>query len=465
MTHVHLVGIGGSGLSAIARFMIQKGYSVSGSDLELSPLARELQESGATVSIGHSREHVSGTNFVIRSSAVPESNVEIQAALEAGIPVYKRSEYLGKLMEGFQVIAVAGSHGKTTTTAMISWMLTYLDQDPSYIIGGIANNLGTNAHYGSGSSFVIEADEYDRMFLGLQPDMAIVTNVEHDHPDCFPTNEDFFQAFVDFIEQIPETGLLLVNNDDPGAVKLKDEATKRNIKTHSFGLHIPGAIALDSEARNLEMDDLGNYRYDAHLGKTKHVQISLGIPGQHNVQNSLAALIVADQLELPLDSAAEAIERFSGTGRRFEVHGEFSGIAVIDDYAHHPTEIQKTLVAARNRYPNRQLWAVWQPHTYSRTLTLKDAYLSSFDVADHVLVTEVYASREPFNPDFSAEQVVDSMDHPDVCFLKTNSQVTDYLIENLNRGDVVIVLSAGDANQISEEVVRSLSRNGNTNSA
>ena len=199
MTHVHLIGIGGSGLSAIARLLIERGYSVSGSDQELSRLSQDVEALGAKVSLGHSEEQVLGADLVIRSSAIPETNVEVQAALEAGIPVYKRSEYLGKLTEGSRVIAVAGTHGKTTTTAMISWMLTYLDQDPSYIIGGVSINLGTNAHAGLGRLFVIEADEYDRMFLGLQPEIAIVTNVEHDHPDCFPTAEDFFQAFVAFL--------------------------------------------------------------------------------------------------------------------------------------------------------------------------------------------------------------------------------------------------------------------------
>ena len=462
MTHVHLIGIGGSGLSAIARFLIERGYTVSGSDQELSPLAQEVQALGAKVNLGHRQEQVFGADLVIRSSAIPDTNVEVRAALEAGIPVYKRSEYLGKLTEGSMVIAVAGTHGKTTTTAMISWLLTYLDQDPSYIIGGVSNNLGKNAHAGQGSLFVIEADEYDRMFLGLQPEIAVVTNVEHDHPDCFPTAEDFFQAFVAFVEGLPEKGLLLVCTDDPGAVKLLDVAIANRIKSISYGLNQSGEkTSPDYRSRNLAMDHQGNYRFNAYFKQTHLAQVSLGVPGLHNVQNALAALAVAHQLNMPVTKAAQALTEFLGTGRRFELRGEISGITVIDDYAHHPTEIRATLAAARNRYPDRQIWAVWQPHTYSRTITLQKEFLTVFSEADHVLVTEVYASREPFNAEFSALQVVQAMEHPDARFLASNRQVTNFLVTNLRKGDVLIVLSAGDAIQISQDVVDSLSRNGN----
>jgi UDP-N-acetylmuramate--alanine ligase len=462
MTHVHLIGIGGSGLSAIARLLIERGYTVSGSDQELSPLAQEVQAMGGEVNLGHRQEQVLGADLVIRSSAIPDANVEVRAALDAGIPVYKRSEYLGKLTEDSIVIAVAGTHGKTTTTAMISWMFTYLDQDPSYIIGGVSNNLGNNAHAGQGSLFVIEADEYDRMFLGLQPEIAIVTNVEHDHPDCFPTAEDFFQAFVAFVEGLPENGLLLVCSDDPGAVKLLDKARANHVKSFSYGLNKSGEnIPQDYSSRNLAMDPQGNYHFEAYFKGTRLAQVALGVPGLHNAQNALAALAVAHHMNMPVAKTAQALKEYSGTGRRFEVRSEVSGIAVIDDYAHHPTEIRATLAAARNRYPDRQIWAVWQPHTYSRTLTLQKEYLTVFNEADHVLVTEVYASREPFNADYSAIQVVQAMEHRDARFLASNRQVTDFLVTNLQSGDVLIVLSAGDAIQISQDVVDSLSRNGN----
>ena len=463
MAHAYFIGIGGSGLSAIARLLIEKGYQVSGSDLEFSSYAREIENLGAKVFVGHKAEQITGADFVIRSSAIPDDNEEVKAAQIAGIPVYKRSEFLGKMTAERFCVAVAGAHGKTTTTAMISWMLTALDQDPSYIIGGVSKNLAKNAHAGRGSTFVVEADEYDYMFLGLHPQIAAVTNIEYDHPDCFPTEKDFFAAFVDFVKQIPEDGILLACTDDTKAAELLDLA-KLNFKidTRSYGLeNREDGISPDYAVRNLSLNQLGSYNFEIYHDQGTLAEISLQIPGIHNVRNATASLAVAHLLDLPLENAARALGEFQGTERRFEILAEVSGIAVIDDYAHHPTEIRATLGAARNRYPDRELWAVWQPHTYSRTETLFDEYLTAFSEADHVLVTEVYASREPVRDDFSALQVVESMQHPDASFLASNTQVADYLIANLKPGDVVLVLSAGNANQISAQVVEKLSLNGN----
>lgn len=463
MTQVHLIGIGGSGLSAIARLLLERGYTVSGSDQEFSPLAREIQELGAIVRIGHRSEYVLGADEVIRSSAIPDDNVEILAAISTGIPVYKRSDYVGKLIEDRIGIAVAGTHGKTTTTAMLSWMLTDLNKDPSYIIGGIAKNMGVNAHAGEGRTFVIEADEYDYMFLGLQPQIAIVTNIEHDHPDCFPTAEDFFQAFVDFARQIPEKGTLILCSDDDGASKLLEMASEFDCQVFSYGIHKRGNQGFpDYYANSLSMTTQGFYEFNSHFEGELLSSVSLNIPGIHNVSNALATLAVAHHLEIPVSKAGESVSKFQGTLRRFDLSGEIAGITVIDDYAHHPSEIRATLNAARNRYPGRPLWAVWQPHTYSRTEKLFEEYLSAFEEADHVLVTEIFASREPVNEEFSSLKVVQSMSHPDVHFLATNDQVSTYLISNLQEGDVLLVLSAGDAYQISERVIDSLSKNGNS---
>jgi UDP-N-acetylmuramate--alanine ligase len=220
MTHVHFIGIGGSGLSAIARIMLESGYVVSGSDRQLTPVAEQLSQAGVQIMIGHHPDHVDGADLVIRSSAVSDDNLEVIAARASGIPVLKRAEFLDKLTADRQVIAVAGTHGKTTTTAMLSWMLTDLGLDPSFIIGGISHNLGTNAHAGNGDYFIIEADEYDRMFLGLRPGLAVVTSVEHDHPDCFPTPEDYFRAFEEFANRVDENGNLIACVDDPGSARL-----------------------------------------------------------------------------------------------------------------------------------------------------------------------------------------------------------------------------------------------------
>jgi UDP-N-acetylmuramate--alanine ligase len=461
MSQIHLIGIGGSGMSAIARLLIEKGHSVSGSDLELSPLAIEVQNSGAQISIGHHADNVQGADIVIRSSAIPVKNVEVQKALKLGIPVYKRADYLGEIVAEKIGIAVAGTHGKTTTTAMISWMLAALDQDPSYLIGGVSKNLGVNAHAGRGDYFVIEADEYDFMFLGLSPDIAIVTNVEHDHPDCFPTGEDFFKAFVEFMKRIPENGTLIACLDDMGAAALLDQAKALDYKTLSYGIEKSSAgITPNFYADDLSLDAKGNYRFEVNLNQEHLTRIEMSIPGKHNVLNALAVIATAHQLSLSISGAARALSEYQGTGRRFESWGEFSGITVVDDYAHHPTEIRTTLAAARDRFPGRQIWAVWQPHTYSRTRTLFDDYLTAFDAADHVLVTEIYASREPVDTEFSANKIVERMQHPDVRFMTSKSQTTEFLLTNLKQGDVLMVLSAGDANQISNDIVEKLSSNG-----
>jgi UDP-N-acetylmuramate--alanine ligase len=457
MTHVHLIGIGGTGLSAIALVLLERGYTVSGSDRQISPLAQRVRQAGAQVFHGHSPENVRGADLVVRSSAIPDDNSEVQAALKAGVPVLKRADYLGQLMRDQNTIAVAGTHGKTTTTAMIAWVLTALGQDPSYIIGGVSTNLGTNAHAGKGDTFVVEADEYDRMFLGLNPNLAVVTNIEHDHPDCYPTAADFYQAFVEFAKRLTPRltpqGTLLVNADDPGASRLGQEAAGWGAHVLSYALQSPEK---DYWASALEANPRGGYSFQAHHAG-RSVEVHLQVPGRHNASNALAALAISNQLDLPWGQAAQALGQFSGTGRRFEVLGQAAGITLIDDYAHHPTEIRATLAAARSRYPGRRIWAVWQPHTYSRTRALLDQFRAAFEDADRVLVTEIYAAREaaPQNG-FSGEQVAAVIDRPQVAFTPALAQAEAFLLEHLQSDDVVLVLSAGDADRISATVFEAL---------
>jgi len=458
MAHIHLIGIGGSGLSAIARVLLERGETVSGSDRQQSPLAARLQEVGATVYYGHQAGQVRGADLVVRSSAIPEDNVEVQAALRAGIPVYKRAEFLEQLLQNEYTLAVAGTHGKTTTTAMIAWALTALGKDPSYIIGGVADNLGANAHAGKGSSFVIEADEYDRMFLGLSPSLAVITNIEHDHPDCYPTAEAFLAAFHEFAARIRMGGTLLACGDDEGVRALLAEAHLAGRQILLYGLRD------DSQeqpytyyARLLGRNHLGGFDFEAYHQADLLGKVSLLVPGVHNVLNALAALAVAHVLELPGDQVSQALGEFRGTGRRFDVRGEVQGITVVDDYAHHPTEIKSTLAAARVRYPGRKIWVVWQPHTYSRTRMFFDAYLTSFQDADQLLVTEIYPAREaPPADGFSAVEVVKALAHPQVRYAPTLDMATQQLVENLQPGDVLLVLSAGDGDQISHQVLTSL---------
>ena len=461
MAHVHFIGIGGSGLSAMARYLLESGEVVSGSDRQLTAAAQDVQAAGALVTIGHRPENIRDAELVVRSSAIPDDNVEVQAALAAGIPVYRRADFLGKLLHSYRVIAIAGTHGKTTTTAMIAWMLTALKFDPSYIIGSVSVNLDNSAHAGRSDLFVIEADEYDRMFHGLNPWLAVVTNIEHDHPDCYSTGEDFWQAFYEFVKRLVPDGILLACLDDPGCERLLQQVNRDGRAALSYGLkRQPSQSEPDYYALNLTPNSLGGFSFDVYFGQwlegysAPMARVELQVPGRHNVSNALAAIAVADLVGLPIEQAVQSLAEFRGTERRFEVRGEANGVLVIDDYAHHPTEIKATLAAARARYPERRIWSVWQPHTYSRTRTLFDQFAHAFEDADRVLVTEVYADREtPPEDGFSAKLVAKAMSRPNVLYTADLSQATEVLLDRLQPGDVLLVLSAGDANQISTDVL------------
>jgi UDP-N-acetylmuramate--alanine ligase len=459
---VHFIGIGGSGMSAIARVLLESGYQVTGSDRTMSPLAENLRAEGVRIDIGHRAENIEGAQVVVRSSAVPDDNVEVLAAQKKGIPVLKRSEFLSSLMDNHFGIAVAGTHGKTTTTAMIAWMLTFLKQDPTFIAGGVLRNLGVNAHSGKGQAFVIEADEYDRMFLGLKPKLAVITNIEHDHPDCYPTKDDFFNAFDEFALQMGSDGTLLVCANDYNAERLGHIAKQRGQKVYTYAINNTEGSTQDTApdyvADALIPNQYGGMTFDASCtyGPKPYPLVhtlSLQVPGRHNVQNALATLAVAHQMHLPVNQAGEALSEFRGTGRRFEVRGVIHGITLIDDYAHHPTEIRATLSAAYLHYPDSKLWVVWQPHTYSRTRVFFNDFVAAFEQADHVVVTDIYAARET-QPDggFSSRQVVEAMSHPDVRSMSDFSQIATFLVDRMRSGDVLIVLSAGDADQITTMV-------------
>ncbi|HWR65843.1 MAG TPA: UDP-N-acetylmuramate--L-alanine ligase [Bellilinea sp.] len=451
MKHIHLIGIGGTGLSAIALLLKQRGYIVSGSDRTLSPLARTLSAQGVTVYAGHDAQNVPAADLVVRSSAIPDDNPEVLAALAAGIPVLKRAEFLGQMMDGYRTIAIAGTHGKTTTTAMVAWIFTRLDQDPSYIIGGVAKNLGNNAHAGSGPLFVIEADEYDNMFLGLTPHLEVICTLEHDHPDLFPTPESYNEAFIRFVNRLEPEGVLLVCADDKGASWLGKNHGRADVQCLTYGIRADS----DYRAEGLTSNSHGGFDFDAVFHDELLAKVSLQVPGEHNALNAMAALAVAHSQNLSLDQVAEALAEFEGTGRRFEVLGEAHQIIVVDDYAHHPTEVRATLAAARARYPGHRIWAVWQPHTFSRTITLLDDFVAALALADRVVVTEVYASRE-HGQGFSSAAIVEAMVNPSAYFAPTLPAATEYLLEQLQPGDVLLVLSAGDADQISAAVFAEL---------
>ncbi len=453
--HLHLIGIGGTGLSAIGRVLLESGFRVSGSDRQLSNLALQLRSAGAVIFEGHRAENISGADLVIRSSAVSDDNPEVVEARRLSIPVLKRADFLGELLASRVGIAIAGTHGKTTTTSMVAWMLTALDQDPSYIIGGIAHNLGANARAGGGKTFVIEADEYDRMFHGLRPTYAVITNVEHDHPDCYPTAQDFYQAFLTFGQSVKPDGALVICADDPGALRLAGELQNGPTPVLLYGLT---GSTNDYTAAGVLPNNLGGFSFDVRLKDgSAPCSVQLQVPGVHNVLNALSALAVAHQLGLDLAKAAKALGEFQGSGRRFEVLGEACGVTLVDDYGHHPTEIRATLAAARARYPGAQIWAVWQPHTYSRTQTLFSAFSQAFGDADHIVVTEIYPSREqPPAGGYSSRLVASAIPQTDVTYAANLQAAVDILTTRLTPGSVVIVFSAGDADHANRKVYQFL---------
>ena len=449
MKRVHLIGIGGSGMSSIARVLLEQGCSVSGSDRTLSPLALDLRTAGAVVYEGHHPQNITAVDMVVRSSAITDDNPEVAAALALGIPVLKRQDFMRELTRERLCITVAGSHGKTTTSTMMAWSLMQLGLDPGYILGGVSRNLGNNAHAGSGKHFVVEADEYDRMFLGLNPAVILLTNVEYDHPDCFPTVQAYQAAFSAFVNQLEPGGLLVTNADDPGALaKRQDAPATASVVT--YGL----TAAADYTAVDLRTNNAGGYDFNvlALQMQSPIASVSLSVPGLHNVRNALGVLAALHALGFPVQQAADALSAYAGSSRRFEVIAEVAGITLVDDYAHHPSKIKATLSAARLRYPGRRIVAVWQPHTYSRTSVLEADFVDSLQLADLAIITDVYAAREEKQA-YNLQQLVERVGAQKALHLPTLQGVTEYLLGELKPADVLIVLSAGDADQVCRNVL------------
>lgn len=448
---VHLVGIGGSGLSAVAWVLLGRHYIVSGSDQVASATTRQLAAAGAAIAIGHRAENVAGAEIILISSAVLSTNPEVQAARAAGILVVKRADFLGALMAGAEGIAIAGSHGKTTTTGLIAQILLAAGLDPSVIMGSDLPAVGRNGRAGRGPHFVIEADEYDHMFLGLRPQIAVVTNVEYDHPDLFADVAAYRAAFRRFVELLPAGGRLVVCADDAGAMAAAESASLPGVAIERYGLGPAEWQALDLRPNPLGGSDFLAQRNGEVIGLAR-----LRLPGQHNVRNALAALAVCHGLGVEFDVIRQALADFGGVSRRFQVIGEAGDVAVIDDYAHHPTEIRATLAAARQRYPGRRLWAVWQPHTYSRTQSLLADFAASFGDADRVVVVDIYRSRESESLGLGGAGVAAAITHPDVAYVAGLEEAAGFILDRLRPGDVLLTLSAGDANQIGQWVLAAL---------
>lgn len=437
-------------MSAIARVLLEQGTQVTGSDLHLSPVALALADAGAAVSEGHDRDNVGDADAVLISSAIPASNVEVVEAKRRHIPVYKRAEFLGQMMSGKVGVAVAGTAGKTTTTGMLAWMLAEADLDPTYIVGGVVDNLGTNARAGQGAHFVVEADEYDHMFLGLKPTVAAVTSLEHDHPDCYPTFAEMQAAFGRFLDLVPDDGLIVGCGDHSTVTALLATPHRAAVQTCGLGSEN------DWYTTEVWPNVLGGHDFQVcHAGGLWDC-VRLQVPGLHNVQNALVALAVGDWLGVERDAICRALTTFSGVRRRFQVLGNVGGITVIDDYGHHPAKIRATLSAARVRYARRPVWAVFQPHTYSRTKALWDEFASCFGQADHVVVLDIYAARETDTLGVTASDLAMAIAHSDVEYAADFGTAAAHVVSRVEPDAVVITLSAGDGNQVGTRILEQL---------
>ena len=443
--HIHFIGIGGTGLSAIARVLLLQGYQISGSDLHANAETTKLNDMGARIYRGHDAAYVMGAELVIRSSAIKDDHVEVMSAQAQNIPVYKRYDVMADIMDGSVGIAVSGTHGKTTTSSMITHVLIETGQDPSYIVGGAMANTGHNADVGQGKTFVIEADEYDNMFHGLRPQIEVVTSVEFDHPDFFKTPNQLTESFSHFVGQLPDDGLLICCADDVTAQIFARNRQIVYLPVLTYSIDNPS----DWQATNIRYEDKKTL-YDVLVEGEILGTVELDVPGRHNILNSLATLIVAHHLGVRFEDAATALSTFKGTGRRFDVRAEINDVIIVDDYAHHPTAIRTTIDAALRRYPDYELWAIWQPHTYSRTRSLWEQYLRAFNDADTIIVTGIYEAREKAGnfPDVQISNFMTELKHPAKYHASNFDEIVAYLLQNVESPAVILIMSAGDAPEI-----------------
>ena len=451
MTRVHFVGIGGAGMSGIARVLLARGTEVSGSDAKDSVTLAALRALGADVHVGHDAQHVVGADVVVVSTAIRESNPELAAARAAGIPVQRRAEALAELLVGHRAVAVAGTHGKTSTTSMLTVAAQHCGVDPSFAIGGDLNEAGSNAHHGTGDLFVVEADESDGSFLVYRPHAAIVTNVEPDHLDHHGTAEAYVQVFRDFVATV--TGVLVTCADDPGAREIASYARDRGLDVQTYG------TADDADLRLLELTAVGgSASYEAVLRGRRLGLVTLSVPGEHMARNSAAALLAAVALGLPEQQVIEGLAGYTGVRRRRELKGSAGGVRVYDDYAHHPTEVRAQLQAARGMTGGGRLVAVFQPHMYSRTLTFAEAFGEALGLADEVVVMDVYGAREDPVPGVTGGIVAAAVPLPAerVLFEPSWTAVPEAVAARVAAGDLVLTLGAGDVTQIGPEVLRLL---------
>ncbi len=433
---IHFIGVGGIGMSAIAELLLRHDYAVSGSDLAKSETTHHLESIGLKFFQGHVASNIEGADLVVHSSAVRADNPEFKTAKEKGIPVIPRAEMLAELMRLKYGIAVAGAHGKTTTTSMTALVLTHVGLDPTVVVGGRMDNFGgTNARMGSGDFMVVEADESDGSFNKLAPSIAVVTNLDREHLDHYGDMEVLKDAFIAFLNKVPFYGLTILCGDDPYLAELRPRITRR-CKTYGF------KEGNDYRILSYVPSPEGSVSEITALGEP--LTLRLSVPGRHNVLNALAALAVADEICVPRPSILLELAKFQGVQRRFQRRGEIAGVTFVDDYAHHPTEIAATLAAARERYPASRIRVVFQPHRYSRFADLYESFATCFAGCDAVAVTDIYAAGEKPIADVSAERFAQDVRGVSARHIGKPRQAVDAVLAESTPGDVILTLGAGD---------------------
>lgn len=444
--HIHFIGIGGISMSGLAEILLEENFTVSGSDAKQSALTHMLEEKGARIFYGQRASNIEDSiDVVVYTAAIHPDNPEFACAREKGIPMLTRAELLGQIMKNYEIpIAISGTHGKTTTTSMVSHILLKGDCDPTISVGGILPAIGGNIRVGNSETFVTEACEYTNSFLSFFPKISIILNMDADHLDFFKDIDDIRSSFRKFAQLLPSDGTLIINSDTP---KYEEIAKDLPCEVTTYGLEHPA----DYTASQIQFNEKGFATFTAVEKGVSLGQFTLSVPGTHNVSNALASIALGRKLDLPLEIIREGLSSFTGTDRRFQLKGEIGGVTIIDDYAHHPTEISATLKAAHN-YPHKKIWCVFQPHTYTRTQALLDDFAKALTDADHIVLADIYAAREKNTLGITSKVLQERiLELGTPCeYFPTFDEIENFLLENCTQGDLLITMGAGDVVNIGE---------------
>lgn len=447
--HIHFIGIGGISMSGLAEILLKEGFTISGSDSKESSITEHLQSLGAIINIGQKASNITDNiDLVVYTAAIHKDNPEYAQAVRVNKPMMTRAQLLGDIMTNYNTsVAISGTHGKTTTTSMLTYIFLAAKKDPTISVGGILDAIGGNIRVGNSQYFVTEACEYTNSFLSFNPQISIILNVEEDHLDFFSGIDDIINSFTKFAQKLPENGTLAINGDMDSFNRITNSLSC-NIVT--FGLNPTNKYT----ATDITYDELGNVHYSLTVDKKVIGRIDLQVNGQHNIMNSLAAIAIAMELDIDIELIKSGLLAFTGTKRRFEYKGELEGFKIFDDYAHHPTEIKATLTAA-NRYPHSQLWCVFQPHTYSRTKAFLHQFAQSLSLADNIILTDIYAAREVDTGEISSKDLMKEIEkyNKNVVYFSTFDEVKKYLLTNCKKNDLLITMGAGDVVNIGEELL------------